>query len=852
MRTTKQTRQMPTWLMGVVIVLMTLLTTAVHAQGLHTIYIKYRAGKTTLSAGGVQLFTYRTKAQADQAARMITSGNPEGARRLQGYLGDAVTETEDGACYIKAADTGWMVVDPIKLANGEDYDVVVVSTRPTNSNGDVVYTLVSARGESDEKTIQLKEVESLAKKKLKNAQDKAGMKMCGNSLFYPPVRVKVDSAYAHDDARFVLSPVLYKDGKPVQMFPPTVLDGKQYHSSQLRRMGYNLANDPLSPYVEEGHYMQTHRPDTVWTKAFRIDNYDPTARYKGVVRYSFENYNHVYYEGSYEWWDGRVMDPMRFLDWEEVKKSIPIDVDRYARVGRVERHSSSMSGLTVNYPVGSNEIDMDDSVTIENINLIRRRIESYYGDDAFIAKMVIKGYASPEGGSALNERLCKARAASLSSWVRSTYGNMQKLQRIESEGYVSTWAEVADYLEQTIGSDEAKQIAQSMRAIVAQQGTADAQWAQIRKCEWYSFVATEVLPHMRRVDIEFSYVTERVKTQDEIADIYKTQGQSYLQTAKPYEFYELLRQYDASDDLATLEQIAKAAYASVTEPVSRTDREVTRRNADGTYEFYEKFSPFYERPYPLAAYELARCKFMRHEVDTVLLQQYIDWSNDGRENERLYQGQKAGWWNDEAIVVMQVLMLCEAKEYRQAHVLCDRHLGDDEKYQTLKMFVRCMDCEWDNPEVRDYVAQSSPINAAVVTMAADDDPDCFRKALRILDSDPALDQHDPTVLYLRAICRFRKETDADPEALPYFAYNIWNDPDGVEGQDFAAPMLEACRIAPGLVQRLENDGYFNDSYRLLVWFFWKRLNEGLDMATIATEYNNFRAQYMAQRSQVHP
>jgi hypothetical protein len=51
------------------------------------------------------------------------------------------------------------------------------------------------------------------------------------------------------------------------------------------------------------------------------------------------------------------------------------------------------------------------------------------------------------------------------------------------------------------------------------------------------------------------------------------------------------------------------------------------------------------------------------------------------------------------------------------------------------------------------------------------------------------------------------------------------------------PMLKAFELDKENVKYLENDGYFNDAYRLLVFYFWKRINEGVDREQIAKEYD---------------
>ena len=547
---------------------------------------------------------------------------------------------------------------------------------------------------------------------------------------------------------------------------------------------------------------------------------------------------------------------MRFLDWEDVKKSVPIDYERYKKEGRAERRPQVIKGLQVNYPVGSEEIDLSDSSTIQSIQKIVENIRSYYDDDdSFIERISVRGFASPEGIEANNRRLGEARSRSLGRWMRKTFPRSDKLYNNFdfSQCDIVPWSEVADSLEVRFkGDPTADQAVEELRDIIAKYPTLDAQWGQIRQRDWFGFVNQEILPRMRRVDIEYTTVTSRVKTPQEIYDGYRLTGMAYLNTAKNYEFYELLKRFINEGNDAEVAKIAEVAYKSdlIAENVIRHDRDsITRNLEDGTISFVLQPSDWIRRPYPLAAYCLAKAKLARHEVDTVMLKQYIDWSGNGFENKKTWRNQEAGWWNDEAIVVLQILMYCEAQDYHKAHDLCVRHLGDNPKYERLRMFIRCMDCEWDNPEVRNYVAQTSALNNAVVTMAQNTE-ESYRDALYILDNDPTIDNTNANIWYMRAICRFHLEADdVSPGAMAYFATGCYDPDPEIEDKprSFAAPMLEAFRLDPANVEFIDTDGYFNDSYRLLVWFFWKGQNEGKTMEQIASEYSTIRSKYYLER-----
>ena len=135
----------------------------------------------------------------------------------------------------------------------------------------------------------------------------------------------------------------------------------------------------------------------------------------------------------------------------------------------------------------------------------------------------------------------------------------------------------------------------------------------------------------------------RVKTREEIWGEYQT-APGYRSGRKqlPYEFYELLDMLEAPEEKAV---IAQAAMGFV-------------RDEDG------------DRPWPLAAYELAKAKLQLGVADTNLLKPYIDVQLvlDCRKQKMDNFGNMwwAGWYNDEDFVWLHAAILCRAGLCSQA------------------------------------------------------------------------------------------------------------------------------------------------------------------------------------------
>ena len=175
------------------------------------------------------------------------------------------------------------------------------------------------------------------------------------------------------------------------------------------------------------------------------------------------------------------------------------------------------------------------------------------------AKPCPKKCQRPEGGNAINARLCRERAEYLRGEL-SRFPALQDARRtgeIKTTHKVATWTDVANLLE----ADSLKEEAASVRAVLSTTKDMGRQEAAIRKLPCWSIIEQQILPQLRIVDIEYQYYTNRVKTREEIWELYQTDpGYRAGQKQVPYEFYELLGMIK---DPKEKETIARAAYTSV-------------------------------------------------------------------------------------------------------------------------------------------------------------------------------------------------------------------------------------------------------------------------------------------------
>lgn len=650
----------------------------------------------------------------------------------------------------------------------------------------------------------------------------------GNKKFCGPYPFYLFEKDTRSNARFGLSPIVtilesYDSIRGTidtfQVVRPFLKDGKAYHRSQERRMLYDMKHDPLSPYLSE-QLMDTRKDDSVMVR-FLLYPIERNKHYKVDATTWFEDYNMVYASDSVCLDEGYDEEPMRFLEFDVVSASI--DSTRYVRRGKREPVDDTRE-LHLNFLLGKALLDPNDSTNFEQLHMLEADMGRYvYDKDASVVSVKIHGKASPEGGIATNERLCIQRADYLRSELLRTYPELRGV--CDVSGSVASWGEVADLLEQDSLTEEALQV----REIVEKTRDARAQEGQIRRLGCYEYIKENVLPRLRVDEVTFSYVAQRIRSREEIYQLYDTDS-AYRDGSKEkdYEFCVLFERF--KDNPKALEPLAAAAYRSIKD---------VRMN----------------RPWPLAAYYLAQCYLKRDYVDTVMLKPFLDW-RFGIPNyeQRDVNEVSVGWFNDEAIVSTHIAMLCKAGDYTMADSVAVNLLPDDAKFAKLRLFLDCLNEGWNEPRVREAVAATSSMNHAVV-YAAQDAPGAnnryyHEQALAVLQDSTRLSPLDPRVKYMEAILRFRLEapreaklygeenfllpkpkTDEPLSAeeeesrrlMALYGYEEEEEASDTPKAGWGVPMVECMLLDENYKKILKYDGYFNKAYRKAFDAYWRKL-----------------------------
>lgn len=524
------------------------------------------------------------------------------------------------------------------------------------------------------------------------------------------------------DARFAIQAYLLGENRrdTLQFFHPIVLDGAQYHKTQLRRKDYRPREDYLYECAEEARtpdgaplYLSDSTASITYPFKFKLQSRDDIRFF--CYKYWMEDYNGVIAQDSAQVFStARLQDPMQFLQYD--LGSYQLNPADYFVDAQRERHTGKKE-LPLRFMVGKSRIDPSDTTGLRALREIRAELSQIAADpDATLQELYMSGVASPEGPYDKNVALAKSRMNYLMDEILSVLPSYVR-QRVYHSGTsrVAGWDEVADILQR----DSLQELAAAIREVTAAApGRPDYQGARILRLPGYQAQISPRLPELRSVTCSYTSEVYRKLLPEEILEKYQRDedlraGRKQLTLNEYWNLYRLL---DNEEEL---------------EPLYRRGMET----ATGMKYFW-----------PLPANLLATSLIRKGQVDTTLLKPYL---HEGYSVNRPIMsmsdpGKYERVWNLDPLVANQVIMLLNAKSSKRA-VFWATYLKSLPQYNTLYHIARCLAGYYqvNTPEGRETfltVSRSSTRNAAVMNMAVGAWSQA-EKALEELPATEALTQY---------------------------------------------------------------------------------------------------------------
>lgn len=648
---------------------------------------------------------------------------------------------------------------------------------------------------------------------------------CG--LVYPfkrPRLGKSTARFAVQTYVLDLSPQREKD--TLEYHYPIILDGEEYHLTQLRRKGFDLSRDPLMVFADSTRSLRASQGQGVfltdttsiisWDDSFTMD--DPGQRVLIDCNLWFEDYNQVYFRDTVRLADSRrVSRPMRFLDYDVKTFSLDPEAPQYKRLPTKQRMDESQN-LALEFKVGLATLDMRDSATVAQLDTLLETFRNIHTTEGqTLHEYRISGTASPEGAYQKNQVLARQRMEYILSRIRTAIPGSKAQSYLSAK--VAGWEEMADLLDSLNYITEAASIRKIVRRFPR---NPDVQGSQIIRLPTYQTVIKPLLGRLRSVKVEYKYDLFRELTPDEILAKYRFDA-DFHSGKKEFAIYEFWTLFQL---------IAQGRIPDEKDQETIYRRAIRRaRNAD----------PHWQLPENL----LARFLIAHGRTDTTLLAWHID------ENYYLKRADGTVLWcdrkfenhyiNPSPIVANQVVMMLKAGYYERAAelvVMLPRETNED--YNRLYYITRCLAGFWqddkeDADEIYRVICSTSKRNACVMDLALGR----FSSVEADLDEMPP---EDPLTDYLRAqyICQkyYQKNyqswttipsEDDQQQALSVLArcfrkdaryveiaqtdFDIFEDLMKAALEKSKEPEQEEIPVPPGLTYDEGVDLYYDERYR---------------------------------------
>lgn len=371
------------------------------------------------------------------------------------------------------------------------------------------------------------------------------MDVVGNYL-HIKTRVRMPHEMFNTSARLIIQPMVYNvTRKEINYMQPIVYDGWRYNTTQERMYDFDRSKDPLSDYVQIKE--TSTRKDNIITINDSVYVENPKDDFRCDVMLSLEDYNRIIYGDTTTIARG-VINPLRFLDLK-ASGSFVTDND-YLPMPDMQLRDTQ-GDVNLSFRVNQTRLDLNlDNNRAEIDSLLAQIREIEQDPNSTLKSFAIYGTASPEGQYEHNLKLATER---LKSAMDIIYENLDESTRrnatFESEASVESWRAVADLLR----ADNLIAEADAVEDIITRYPNNNLRQSYaISRLPGYGKIKDVYLPKLRRVSYQFVSSQYRYLTDEEIAELYRTD----YRKLNRYEFWRL---YTIADSPEEKEAIARRA-----------------------------------------------------------------------------------------------------------------------------------------------------------------------------------------------------------------------------------------------------------------------------------------------------
>lgn len=479
----------------------------------------------------VHIYSCKTVAEAEDLSKQLKSNAATPEEVTAFYVGDELAETDANGYYeILVPDNGALVFkagmnDPIleRVNNRMQINVEI-------SDGIMLGNVMV--------TAKLKEIQPEPK----------ASRLIGNH-FYPYNSFVIPQNQGNTYSRLIIQPYVLncETNDTVAFLRPLVYDGKEFHRTQIRKMGYDLKRDPLEPYIQKEpltkERMTIHWQDTVVVP-------DVQVNYSCYADFCIEDYNSIPFRKIFQLNTCANKRPLKFLDYQLNVNEL--DLSRYPERAQVEKRNTE-DRVELSFEISSDQLT-DDPKNQQNLNLIGEKLKLILNEPgAMLKEFHLIGTASPEGSYQTNLQLAEKRMKRVQEQIMQVIPSYTAERVYQNpQAKVAAWSEVADLMK----ADGKEELAERIGRVIDQYpGQMAQQGKNIRAFAEYKKEIVPYLEKLRQVEYKCRYDIYREPTDEEVMAKFRKEGFKGIYTR--YEYWKL---FQMLKDDRTKEELAKKAY----------------------------------------------------------------------------------------------------------------------------------------------------------------------------------------------------------------------------------------------------------------------------------------------------
>ncbi len=356
----------------------------------------------------------------------------------------------------------------------------------------------------------------------------------------------------HSEDRFIFQPCVYNQTrKTIHNLRPLVVDGKYFKINNERLNDGEMDRDKLYEFVIEQNIdkennLYTYSDSTYIDSKYLNDDFHAEC-YLAINQLDIHPKDYL---------DTMVIargtkNPLRFLEYS----FDPLPLVDSSLIPRPEfKLMSDIGSSQISFMIGKAQIDESNPNNVRELEMINKRINDILGNEyASVRSIAITGYASPEGGYALNYSLATQRTKMISDRIKASIDPSYDLELIDNS-VVMKWSALIPLLEE----DEEYEIAEQIAKIVMQyKDDYDRCSYAIRRLSSYrSLIVPTYLPRLRRVEYVIDYSIFRNLRDDEIWARYNSKAEDISR----FEYWRLIESAPTEEQRVELEEQAHSLF----------------------------------------------------------------------------------------------------------------------------------------------------------------------------------------------------------------------------------------------------------------------------------------------------